>query len=185
MYAKFSKCEFWIRMDDFLGYVVSNEGIHVEPSKVKEIEGWVTPRTLMEIRLFLGVAGYYRRFIQNFSKIAKPLTALTKKGVTFTRKRKQEASFQTLKPVLCSAPVLSLLEGTEDFMVYYDASNQGLVCVLMQRGKVIAYASIKLKSNEVNYTTHDLELGAILFALNIWTPGAELEHIIWAAGRKY
>ncbi|KAI3780239.1 hypothetical protein L2E82_10210 [Cichorium intybus] len=168
LYEKFSKCEFWLRKVDFLGHVVCKEGIHVDPSKIKAIKNWEAPRTPTEIRQFLGLAGYYRRFIQNFSKIAKPLTTLTQKGVTFKWGDKQDAAFQTLKKALCSAPILSLPEGTEDFVVYCDASNQGLGCVLMQRGKVIAYASRQLKTHEVNYTTHDLELGAVVFALKIW-----------------
>jgi hypothetical protein len=168
LYAKFSKCEFWIQEVKFLGHVVSREGIHVDPSKIEAIENWRTPKTPTEIRQFLGLAGYYRRFIANFSKLAKPLTALTQKGVAFDWEAKQEESFQKLKHMLCTAPILSLPEGTEDFVVYCDASNQGLGCVLMQRSKVIAYASRQLKVNEVNYTTHDLELGAVVFALKIW-----------------
>ena len=116
----------------FLGHVVSKEGIHMDPSKIKAIENCLAPRTPTEIRKFLGLAGYYRRFIQNFSKIAKPLTTPNQKGVTFNRGEKQETAFQTLKQALCSAPLLSLPEGTEDFVVYCDASNQGLGCVLMQ-----------------------------------------------------
>ena len=111
--------------------------------------------------------GYYRRFIANFSKLAKPLTALTQKGVAFDWEDKQENSFQKLKHMLCTAPILSLPEGTEDFVVYCDVSNQGLGCVLMQRSKVIAYASRQLKVHEVNYTTHDLELGAGLCIENL------------------
>ena len=140
----------------------------MDPSKIKAIENWSAPKTPTEIRQFLGLAGYYRRFIQNFSHIAKPLTTLTQKGVTFDWEEKQERAFQTLKRALCTAPILSLPEGIEDFVVYCDASNQGLGCVLMQRGKVIAYASRQLKTHEVNYTTHDLELGAVVFALKIW-----------------
>ncbi|CAH1451843.1 unnamed protein product [Lactuca virosa] len=168
LYAKFSKCDFWIRRVEFLGHVVSKEGIHVDPTKIKAIEGWATPRTPTEIRQFLRLAGYYRSFIQNFSKIAKHLTTLIQKGVSFHWNGKQEVAFQTLKRALCSAPVLSLPKGTEDFVVYGDASNQGLGCVFMQRGKVIAYASKQLKTHEVNYTTHDLKLGVVVFALNIW-----------------
>ena len=141
LYAKFSKCEFWIREVKFLGYVVSQEGIHVDPSKIDAIKNWRSPKTPTEICQFLGLAGYYRRFISNFSKLAKPLTALTQKGVAFDWEDKQEESFQKLKQMLCTAPILSLPEGTEDFVVYCDASNQGLGCVLMQRNKVIAYAS--------------------------------------------
>ena len=93
---------------------------------------------------------------------------LTQKGVPFVWTDKQEAAFRSLKQALCSAPVLSLPEGMDDFIIYCDASNQGLGCVLMQRGKLIAYASWQLKTHEVNYTTHDLELGAVVFALKIW-----------------
>nr|GFA94132.1 putative reverse transcriptase domain-containing protein [Tanacetum cinerariifolium] len=111
---------------------------------------------------------YYRRFIANFSKIAKPLTSLTQKNKKYEWGVEQEEAFQTLKYNLCNASILSLADGVEDFVVYCDASNQGLGCVLMQRGKVIAYASRQLKIHEKNYTTHDLELGAVVFALKTW-----------------
>ncbi|GJZ29775.1 putative reverse transcriptase domain-containing protein [Tanacetum coccineum] len=114
------------------------------------------------------LAGYYRRFIENFSKIAKSLTILTQKCKTFNWGKEQENAFQTLKDKLCNAPVLALPDGPKDFVVYCDASGLGLGCVLMQRGKVIAYASRQLKIHEKNYTTHDLELGAVVFALKIW-----------------
>ncbi|GJZ80075.1 putative reverse transcriptase domain-containing protein [Tanacetum coccineum] len=141
MYAKFSKCEFWLREVQFLGHVINGNGIHVDPSKIEAVKNWKAPRTPTEVQLFLGLAGYYRRFIENFSKIAKPLTILTQK---------------------------TLPDGPEDFVVYCDAFGIGLGCVLMQRGKVIAYASRQLKIHEKNYTTHDLELGAVVFALKIW-----------------
>ncbi|GJT32552.1 putative reverse transcriptase domain-containing protein [Tanacetum coccineum] len=115
-----------------------------------------------------GLAGYYRRFIEGFSKIAKPMTKLTQKKVKFEWGDKQEAAFQLLKQKLCSAPILALPEGSEDFIVYCDASIKGLGAVLMQREKVISYASRQLKIHEKNYTTHDLELGAVVFALKIW-----------------
>ncbi|GJR36485.1 reverse transcriptase domain-containing protein [Tanacetum coccineum] len=126
------------------------------------------PRTSTEVRSFLGLAGYYRRFIENFYKIAKSLTILTQKSKTFDWGEEQELTFQTLKDKLCNAPVLALPDRPEDFVVYCDASGLGLGCVLMQRGKVIAYASRQLKIHEKNYTTHDLELGAVVFALKIW-----------------
>ncbi|GJW37501.1 putative reverse transcriptase domain-containing protein [Tanacetum coccineum] len=141
LYAKFSKCEFWLREVQFLGHVINGNGIHVDPSKIEAVKNWKAPRTPIEVRSFLGFAGYYRRFIENFSKIAKSLTILTQK---------------------------TLHDGSEDFVVYYDASGIGLGCVLMQRGKLIAYASMQLKIHENNYTTHDLELGAVMFALKIW-----------------
>ncbi|GKD42740.1 putative reverse transcriptase domain-containing protein [Tanacetum coccineum] len=134
------------------------QGIHVDPAKIESIKDWASPKTPTEIRQFLGLAGYYRRFIEGFSKIAKPMTKLTQKKVKFVWGDKQEAAFQLLKPKLCSAPILALPEGSEDFIVYYDASIKGLGVVLMQREKVIAYASCQLKIHEKNYTTHDLEL---------------------------
>ncbi|KAD4385309.1 hypothetical protein E3N88_25477 [Mikania micrantha] len=168
LYAKFSKCEFWIREVHFLGHVINNKGIQVDPAKIEAIKNWETPKTPTEIRSFLGLAGYYRWFIENFSRIAIPLTTLTQKDKKFEWEEKQEKAFQVLKQKLCSAPILSLPEGTDNFVVYCDASHQGLGCVLMQKDKVIAYASRQLKVHEKNYTTHDLELGAVIFALKIW-----------------
>nr|GEY26453.1 putative reverse transcriptase domain-containing protein [Tanacetum cinerariifolium] len=144
LYTKFSKCEFCISMD------------------------WASPKTPTEIRQFLSLAGYYRRLIEGFSKIAKSMTKLTQKDVKFYWGDKQEATFQQIKQKLCSAPILALPEGSKDFMVYFDASIQGLGAVLMQREKVIAYVLRQLKVHEKNYTTHDLELGAVVFTLKIW-----------------
>ncbi|GJS22119.1 putative reverse transcriptase domain-containing protein [Tanacetum coccineum] len=168
LYAKFSKCEFWIPRVQFLGHVIDRQGIHVDPAKIESIKDWASPKTPTEIRQFLGLAGYYRRFIEGFSKIAKPMTKLTQKKVAFEWGDKQEAAFQTLKTKLCSAPILALPQGAENFIVYCDASHKGLGAVLMQNEKVIAYASRQLKIHEKNYTTHDLELGAVVFALKIW-----------------
>ncbi|GJY04770.1 putative reverse transcriptase domain-containing protein [Tanacetum coccineum] len=138
LYAKFSKCEFWLPKVQFLGHMIDSQGIHVDPAKIESIKDWISPKTPMEIHQFLGLAGYYRRFIEGFSKIAKPMTKLTQKKVN------------------------------EDFIAYCDASIKGLGDVLMQRDNVIAYASRQLKIYEKNYTTHDLELGAVVFALKIW-----------------
>ncbi|GJT80318.1 putative reverse transcriptase domain-containing protein [Tanacetum coccineum] len=168
LYAKFSKCEFWLQEVHFLGHVVNQSGIHVDPSKIEAVKNWKAPTTSSEARSFLGLAGYYQRFIANFSKIAKPLTSLTQKNQKYEWGEKEEEAFQTLKNNLCDATILSLLDGVKDFVVYCDASNQGLGCVLMQRGKVITYASRQLKIHEKNYTTHDLELGAVVFALKTW-----------------
>ncbi|GJY35961.1 putative reverse transcriptase domain-containing protein [Tanacetum coccineum] len=131
LYAKFSKCEFWIPKVQFLGHVIDSKGIQVDPAKIESIKDWASPKSPTEIRQFLGLAGYYRRFIEG-------------------------------------APILALPEGSEDFIAYCDASKKGLGAVLMQREKVIAYASRQLKIHEKNYTTHDLELGAVVFALKIW-----------------
>ncbi|GJR43516.1 putative reverse transcriptase domain-containing protein [Tanacetum coccineum] len=168
LYAKFSKCEFWIPKVQFLGHVIDSRGIHVDPAKIESIKDWASPKTPTEIRQFLGLAGYYRRFIEGFSKIAKSMTKLTQKGIKFDWGEKEENAFQLIKQKLCSAPILALPEGSEDFVVYCDASHKGLGAVLMQREKVIAYASRQLKVHEKNYTTHDLELGSVVFALKIW-----------------
>ncbi|GJR18239.1 putative reverse transcriptase domain-containing protein [Tanacetum coccineum] len=152
----------------FLGHVVNRDGIHVDPSKVESVKNWKTPESSTKIRSFLGLAGYYQRFIVNFSKITKPLTLLTQKNKTYVWDDEQDEAFRILKKKLCNAPVLTLPDGPDDFVVYCDASKQGFGCVLMQRGKVIAYASRQLKKHEKNYTTHDLELGAVVFALKIW-----------------
>ncbi|GKB21117.1 putative nucleotidyltransferase, ribonuclease H [Tanacetum coccineum] len=168
LYAKFSKCEFWLQEVHFLGHVVNHDGIHVDPSKIEAVKSWKALTKPSKVRSFMGLAGYYKRVIENFSKIAKPLTSLTQKNQKYEWGEKQEEAFQTLKDNLCNAPILSLPDGVEDFVVYCDASNQGLGCVLMQRDKVIAYASRQLKIHEKNYTTHDLELGAVVFALKIW-----------------
>ncbi|GJV14043.1 putative reverse transcriptase domain-containing protein [Tanacetum coccineum] len=168
LYAKFSKCEFWIPKVQFLGHVIDSRGIHVDPAKIESIKDWASPKTPTKIRQFLGLAGYYRRFIEGFSKIAKSMTKLTQKGVKFDWGEKEENAFQLIKQKLCSAPILALPEGSEDFAVYCDAPHKGLGAVLMQREKVIAYASRQLKIHEKNYTTHDLELGSVVFAIKIW-----------------
>nr|GFD26999.1 putative reverse transcriptase domain-containing protein [Tanacetum cinerariifolium] len=135
LYAKFSKCEFWIPKVQFLGHVIDSQGIHVDPAKIESIKDWASPKSPTEIRQFLGLAGYYRSFIEGFSKIAKPMTKLTQKKVKFEWEDKQEAAFQLFKQKLCSAPILALPEGSEDFIVYCDASNKALGAVLMQRDK--------------------------------------------------
>ncbi|GJY23114.1 putative reverse transcriptase domain-containing protein [Tanacetum coccineum] len=152
----------------FLGYVIDCKGIHVDPAKIDSIKDWAYPKSPTEIRQFLGLAGYYRRFIEGFSKIAKSMTKLTQKNVKFDWGEKEEAAFQLIKQKLCNTPILALPKGSENFIVYYDASHKGLGSMLMQNEKVIAYASRQLKIHEKNYTTHDLELGAVVFALKIW-----------------
>ncbi|RVW97780.1 Transposon Ty3-I Gag-Pol polyprotein [Vitis vinifera] len=168
LYAKLKKCEFWLDRISFLGHVVSNDGISVDPGKVDAVANWRRPSTVTKIRSFLGLAGYYRRFIEEFSKIALPLTKLTQKGVKFEWSDDCECSFQELKNRLVSAPILTIPSGSGGFVVYSDASHQGLGCVLMQHGRVVAYASRQLKPYERNYPTHDLELAAVVFALKIW-----------------
>ncbi|KAM2004949.1 hypothetical protein ACFX15_000188 [Malus domestica] len=168
LYAKFSKCQFWLDQVAFLGHVVSVQGIQVDPQKIAAVESWEQPRTVTEVRSFLGLAGYYRRFVQDFSMITLPLTKLTRKDVKFEWDESCEQSFQQLKYCLTHAPVLVLPDDDGNFEIYSDASLNGLGCVLMQHSRVIAYASRQLKTHERNYPTHDLELAAIVFALKIW-----------------
>ncbi|GJS93039.1 putative reverse transcriptase domain, ribonuclease H-like domain protein [Tanacetum coccineum] len=161
LYAKFSKCDFWLESVQFLGHVINREGIHVNPAKIEAIKNWPVPTSPTDVRQFMGLAGYYRRFIEGFSLIAKPLTKLTQKNKRFEWGADEDEAFQKLKQDLCTAPILALPEGPDDFVVYCDASLKGYGAVLMQRDKVIAYASRQLKTHEENYTTHDLELGAV------------------------
>nr|GEY32334.1 hypothetical protein [Tanacetum cinerariifolium] len=158
MYDKFSKCEFWLREVQFLRHVINGNGIHVDPSKIEAVKNWKALRTPTEVRLFLGLAGYYHRFIENFSKIAKYLNILTQKCKTFDCGEEQELVFQTLKDKLCNAPVLALSDRPEDFVVYCDASGIGLGCVLMQRGVVVFALNIwrhyLYGTKSVIYTDH-------------------------------
>ncbi|WVZ51646.1 hypothetical protein U9M48_002768 [Paspalum notatum var. saurae] len=160
LYAKFSKCEFWIDEVRFLGHVISKGGIAVDPSKVSTVTNWKVPEIPKEVRGFLGLAGYYRRFIENFSRIAKPMTSLLEKDAEFRWTNAQQAAFDKLKKRLTTAPVLTLPDQQKKFIVYCDASRDGLGCVLMQEGK--------LRKHELNYPTHDLELAAVVHALKIW-----------------
>nr|GFB31849.1 putative reverse transcriptase domain-containing protein [Tanacetum cinerariifolium] len=153
---------------NFLGHVIDRSGVHVDPAKIEAIKSWAAPMTPTEVRQFLGLAGYYRWFIEGFSLISKTLTKLTQKNKKYEWGKEEEDAFQTFKQKLCSAPILALPEGMKDFVVYCDASLRGYRAVLMQREKVIAYASRQLKVHEKNYTTHDLELGAVVFALRLW-----------------
>ncbi|GJT87772.1 putative reverse transcriptase domain-containing protein [Tanacetum coccineum] len=168
LYAKFSKCDFWLDSVQFLGHMINSEGFHVDPSKIEAIKNWSAPTTPTKVRQFMGLAGYYRRFIKGFSLIAKPLTKLTQKNKKYEWGEDEEEAFQILKQKLCSAPILALPEGSEEFVVYCDAPIKGYGAVLMQREKVIAYASRQFKKHEENYMTHDLELGAVVFALRLW-----------------
>jgi hypothetical protein len=142
--------------------------VAVDPRKVKDVLEWEQPKNVKDIQSFLGLAGYYRRFIENFSKIFKPMTELLKKGIPFKWSDACEEAFQILKTKLTSAPILAQPDITKGFDVYCDASRIGLGCVLMQEGCVIAYASRQLKRHEENYPTHDLELAAVAHALRIW-----------------
>ena len=152
----------------FLGHVVSKHGVQPDSSKIKAIMEWEPPKSVTEIRSFLGLAGYYRRFVKDFSLVAKPLTNLLRKNVAFQWTDACQQSFDELKHRLTFAPILALPSGDGGYVIFADASGNGLGCVLMQNGKVIAYASRQLKIHEINYPTHDLELAAIVHALKTW-----------------
>nr|XP_051212763.1 uncharacterized protein LOC127330668 [Lolium perenne] len=168
LYANFSKCEFWLKEVGFLGHVISAGGVSVDPSKIQSIMEKKAPTNKTEVRAFLGLAGYYRKFVEGFSSIARPLTQLLTKDKKFEWTDKCEASFQELKQRLVTTPVLTMPDIMKDFDVYCDASKLGLGSVLMQEGKVIAYLSIQLRPHEINYPTHDLELAAVVHALKTW-----------------
>nr|GEX65846.1 putative reverse transcriptase domain-containing protein [Tanacetum cinerariifolium] len=156
LYAKFSKCDFWIDSMQFLVHVIDSIGVHVDPAKIEAIKNWTAPTTPTEVRQFLGLAGYYRRFIKEFSLISKPLTKLTHKNKPYVWGDDEEEEFETLKLKLCSAPILSLPKGSKDFIVYCDASLKGFGVVLMQREKVIAGLRdlIMLESHKSKYSIH-------------------------------
>jgi hypothetical protein len=152
----------------FLGHVISKGRISIDPRKIEDVLIWNTPSSVFDIHSFLGLVGYYRRFIKGFSKISKPMTELLGKDKKFEWSAKCKASFQELKKRLMTTPVLVMLNIEKLFSVYCDASRQGLGCVFMQDGHVVAYASRQLRKHEEHYPTHDLELAAVVHALKIW-----------------
>jgi hypothetical protein len=151
----------------FLGHVILKGGIYVDPSKVQDVLSWNAPMSVGDIQSFLRLAGYYQRFIEEFSKISKPMTELLKKDKKFEWTSTCEASFQELKKRLTTAPILVMPGMEKPFSIYCDASGQGLGCVLMQDGHVVAYASRQLRKHEAHYLTHDLELATVVHALKI------------------
>jgi hypothetical protein len=168
LYTKFSKCEFWCTKVAFLKHVISDRGVSVDLGKVKDVLNWMPPTTALEIWSFLGLAGYYHRFIKDFSKIAMPMTELLEKNKAFEWTAECQASFEELRKHLTSALVLVLPDLTKKFDISCDASRRGLGCVLMQEGQVVCYASRWLRKHEDNYPTCDLELAGVVHALKIW-----------------
>ncbi|WMV09314.1 hypothetical protein MTR67_002699 [Solanum verrucosum] len=158
LYAKFSTCDFWFTSVDFLGHVITSKGIKVDGQKIEAVMTWLRPLNETEVCNFLGLAGYYRRFVEGLSSISAPLKKLTHKATKFQLTEACEESFHELKKRLTTTPVLTLPHGNEGYVVYYDASKIGLGYVLVQHGKVIAYASRQLRKHEQNYPTHLLEL---------------------------
>lgn len=168
LYAKFSKCEFWLTSVAFLGHIIGADGILVDTQKIEAAKTWPRPTTPTEVCTFPGLAGYYKRFVEKFASISVPLTRLTQKAAKFQWIDACERSFQLLKDKLTTAPVLTLPVGPDGYVIYCDASGIGIGCALMQHGKVIAYASRQLRKHEKNYPTHDLEIAVVVHALKIW-----------------
>jgi hypothetical protein len=168
LYAKFTKYEFWLTDVAFLRHVISAGGVSVDPSKVTDVLNWMPPMNALEIQSFLGLAGYYRRFIKDFSKIAKPMTRLLEKNKDLDWTEECQASFEELKRRLTSAPLLILSDITKKFDIYCDASRPGFGCVLMQDRKVVSYVSRQQRKYEENYPTQNLELATVVHTLKIW-----------------
>ena len=168
LYSKYSKCEFWLTEVRFLRHVVSASGVSVDPEKVEAVMSWERPKSVFEIRSFLGLAGCYKRFIEDFSILAAPMTRLTRKEVKFDWDDRCEEAFQELKRRLTTASILIVTDRGQGYTMYCDASRARLGCVLMQVGRVVAYGSLQLKNHEQNYPAHDIELAAVVFALKIW-----------------
>jgi hypothetical protein len=168
LYAKFSKCKFWLTKVTFLGHAISARGVSIDTGKVKDVLNWMPPTTASEICSFLGLAGYYCRLIKDFPKITKSMTKLLEKNKAFKWTAECQASSKELRKHHTSAPVLVLPDLTKKFDIYHDASRRGLGCVLMQDGQVVCYESRHLRKHEENYLAHDLELAAVVHARKIW-----------------
>ena len=167
LYGKFNKCEFWLTEVRFLGHVVLAPGVSVDPKKVEAVMSWERLKSVFEIHSFLGLVGYYKRFIEDFSRLAAPMTRLTRKEVKFDWDDQCGEAFQELKRRLTTTPILIVSDRGQGYTVYCDASRAGLGCVLMQSGRVVAYGSRQLKNHEHNYPTHNMDLAAVVFALKI------------------
>ena len=188
MYAKFSKCEFWLTEVKFLGHVVSASDVSVDLEKVEATMSWERPKLVFEIRSFLGLVGYYKRFIEDLSQLAAPMTRLTRNEVKFEWNDLCERAFQELKRRLTLAHILIVPEKGQRYTVYCDASKDELGCVLMQFGRVVVYGSRQFKNHELSYPTHGMELAAIVFALKIWCHylyGEQLEVFLDHKSLKY
>lgn len=168
LYGKFSKCEVWLNKVPLQGHILSAEGVEGDLSKAKDVLNWEPPESVHQVQSFIGLAGYYRRFIPDFSKIAKPMTQLLQKENKFVWSTKCDEAFQQPNKLLTMAPVLAHPNTEKSFDIYCDASRNGLGCVLIQDDRLVVYASRLLKKHEENYPTHDLELALVVHALMIW-----------------
>ena len=168
LFAKLAKCEFLCSELRYLGHIIGKEGLKVDPHKMEVVKDWPTPVNVTDIRRFLGLANYFRKFVQDFSAIAAPLTKLSSSKRAWEWGKEQEDSFEALKTALIQAPILSLPDLRKPFQVTCDASDFGVGAVLMQDGKVVAYYSKKLNSAERNYSATERELLAVVYALLEW-----------------
>jgi hypothetical protein len=169
LYAKPSKCFFGVKEVEYLGHIVSHEGVKVDPNKIKAMMDWSIPKTLKNLRGFLGLTGYYRKFVRNYGRIAAPLMALTKKDA-FSWTPEATKSFEQLKEVMCKAHVLTTPDFTKTFIVECDASGNGIGVVLMQEGRPLAFESRPLKGKDLHKPIYEKEMMAILHALKKWRP---------------
>jgi hypothetical protein len=168
LYANFEKCDFYQRRIQYLGHVISEEGIAVDQERIKSIMEWPIPKDVADIKSFMGITHYYHIFIKGFSKITYPITSLQKKGIRFTWSQKCQDNFNKLKKLLTKTPILWVAYRDIDFIVCVDANKEGLGGILTQQGHVICYKSCKLKEHERNYVTHDLELVVVIRSLKMW-----------------
>jgi hypothetical protein len=188
LYAKINECSFYQEQIHYLGHIISEQGIAMDPNKIESIRGWRAPKNVSEIRYFMGLACYYRRFIEGFIKIDHPITFLQNKGIKFEWTTECEVKFNLLKELLTSAPILSIANPNESFLVCTDAYKEGLGGFLTQNWHVIGYESRKIKEHERNCATHDLEIVSIVQALNMWRHylmGKRFELRIDHSGLKY
>ena len=168
MYAKFSKCEFYKDKIQYLGHIISEQGLAVDPEKINSIREWPVPTDVSMVRSFMGIAGYYRRFVEIFSALAYPITSLQRKGTKFEWTDKFQNSFEQLKLKLTRTPILKIADPDKEFVVCIDACGEGLGGVFLQDNSVIAYKSRKIKKHEQNYSVYDHESAVVIHALKMW-----------------
>ena len=167
-YAKYNKCDLFKEHIQYLVHIITKDGIVVDREKIKTIMEWPVPKDMVDIRSFMGLDGYYMRFIEGFSRVAYPITSLQKKGKTFKWNMKCHKSFNQLKHLLNTAPILSIADPNKDYVVCTDANKEGVGGVLMQEGRLISYEYRKLKQHEKKYSAYDLELTVVIHALKMW-----------------
>ena len=164
LFAKLSKCAFVIAKVEYLGHFISVQGVETDPAKIKIVQDWLVPQNVSQLRGFLGLSGYYRKFIRNYAQIARPLTNLLKKGA-FEWTDEAQKAFDSLKGALVSAPVLGIPDFTKTFVIETDASTHGIGVVLMQEGHPLAYISKSLGPRWQGLSVYEKELLALVFAI--------------------